>query len=53
MGRWLENFPYSISMSLWEFILASAIAYIIAIATVLYQTLKAASTNPSITLKHE
>ena len=53
MSRWLQNFPYSITIHIWEFILASTIAYAIAIATVLYQTLKAAATNPSVTLKHE
>lgn len=53
MNGWLENFSYRIKLSPLEFIIASAIAYLIAATTVSYQAIKAARTNPAITLKYE
>lgn len=53
MHSWLNNFAYRISLSPWEFIEASLIAYAIAVVTVIFQTIKAARTSPSITLKYE
>ena len=53
MNSWLKNFAYRIDLSLWEFIMASLLAYFVALGTVLYQTIKAARTSPSITLKYE
>ena len=41
------------ALSLTEFIIASAITYIIAIITIGYQAIKAANTNPANTLKYE
>ena len=53
MNGWLTNFAYRINLSPWEFIIASLLAYSVALGTVLYQTIKAARTSPSITLKYE
>jgi putative ABC transport system permease protein len=53
MSRWLEDFAFRISLSPWIFIGASILAYLIAVLTVAYQALKAASTNPALTLKYE
>ncbi len=50
---WLANFAYRTQLSILTFILSGLIALIIAILTVLYQSLKASRTNPSITLKYE
>lgn len=53
MHSWLNNFAFRIDLSPWPFIAASLIAYAIAVATVIFQTIKAARTSPSITLKYE
>jgi putative ABC transport system permease protein len=53
MSNWLENFAFRISLSPMIFVTASILAYIIAVLTVSYQALKAARTNPAITLKYE
>jgi putative ABC transport system permease protein len=53
MSRWLEDFAFRISLSLWIFVGASILAYLIAVLTVIFQALKAASTNPALTLKYE
>jgi len=53
MKSWLENFAFRISLSPTVFIAASVLAYLIAVLTVSYQAIKAAKTNPSITLKYE
>jgi putative ABC transport system permease protein len=53
MTRWLEDFAFRISLSPWIFISASILTYIVAVITVSYQALKAAGTNPAITLKYE
>ncbi|MDX9846154.1 MAG: ABC transporter permease [Tenuifilaceae bacterium] len=53
MKGWLEDFAFRISLSPWIFIGASILSYLIAVVTVGYQALKAAGTNPAITLKYE
>lgn len=53
MSTWLQNFANKVALSLTEFIIASAITYIIAIITIGYQAIKAANTNPANTLKYE
>lgn len=53
MSSWLEDFAYRISLSPVQFILASVIAYLIAILTVSYQAINTARKNPAITLKYE
>jgi len=53
MSKWLESFAFRVGLSPWIFIGASVLAYLIAVLTVSYQALKAARTNPAITLKYE
>jgi putative ABC transport system permease protein len=52
-GKWLENFYYKISLGLVTFVLGLAIALSIAILTISYRILKAASINPAQSLKYE
>ena len=50
---YLQRFAYRIEGYGWVFIVATVVAVVIAFATVLWQTLKAAKTNPAIELKKE
>ncbi len=53
MELWLENFAYQGTIRAWPFILAGSVAILIAWATISYQTLKAALSNPIDTLRYE
>ena len=52
-GKYLEDFNYRISSYGWIFAVAILITFIISFASVLWQDLKAASTNPAEELKKE
>ena len=52
-GRYLSRYAYRIDGYWWIFALAAVIAVAIAFGSVLWQTLKAAKTNPAIELKKE
>jgi len=53
MQRWLENFAYRIELHLGTFLLAAALALIIAMLTVSYHAIKAALRNPVDSLRYE
>jgi putative ABC transport system permease protein len=53
MKRWLENFVYRTDISLGIFIFSALLALFIAICTVIYQSIKAASANPVDTIRYE
>jgi putative ABC transport system permease protein len=53
MHRWLQNFAYKITMSWWIFLLAGGIALVIALATVSWQSVRAALANPVDSLRNE
>jgi putative ABC transport system permease protein len=53
MGRWLDNFAYHAKLGLGVFLASSLLSLLAAILTVSYQALRAASTNPVDSLKHE
>ncbi|WP_426667123.1 ABC transporter permease [Mucilaginibacter sp. McL0603] len=53
MHKWLENYPYRISMNAWIFLFAAAFVAIIALATVGFQAIKAAIANPVDSLRSE
>ena len=53
MQKWLQGFAYRITVHWWLFVLASAIALLIAAATVSIQSIKAALANPARSLKTE
>jgi len=51
--RWLQDFAYRINISLWAFLLASFLVFLITILTISFQTIKAANLNPVDTLRYE
>ncbi len=53
MGRWLQNFAYKVDLEVWVFGVSGALALLIALATVGFQSLKVALANPVDSLKHE
>lgn len=53
MRYWLQNFPYRIDLQISVFFIAGAVAFPIALLTVLYHALKAASANPVEALRYE
>ena len=44
--RWLQNFTYKIEIQWWLFLMAGAIALLVALITVSTQSIKAALLNP-------
>ncbi|CAN5484142.1 ABC transporter permease [soil metagenome] len=53
MHKWLQDFAYRTEISWWMFALAGGIAVVIALATVGFQAVKAAVTNPVDNLRTE
>ncbi len=53
MKKWLQSFAYRIDFGLWIFALAAALALFIALLTIAFQTVKAATANPVDSLRHE
>lgn len=53
MSKWLEDFAYRIPLSWWIFVIAGLLALSIALATVGYQSIKAAVANPVKSLRTE
>ncbi|AMR32654.1 cell division protein FtsX [Mucilaginibacter sp. PAMC 26640] len=53
MNKWLQDFAYRIAIKWWVFVLAGAIAIVIALVTISYQSIKAALSNPVKSLKSE
>lgn len=51
MGQWLKNFAYRITIRWWMFAVAGLLALFIAMATVSFQAIKAALTNPVKSLR--
>ena len=52
-GRYLEEFAYRIDLTIWPFAVAVLLALVISLTSVLWQTLRAARTNPAEALKKE
>ncbi len=53
MNKWLQDFAYRISINWWIFVLAGGIALLIALVTVSFQSIKAATANPVDSLRYE
>ncbi len=53
MNKWLQDFAYRIHIQWWMFALAGAIALLIALATLSFQSIKAAIANPVKSLRTE
>ncbi len=52
-GNWLQNYHYRISLNIMDFLLGFLIAVVIALTTTSYRTFRAASLNPSLSLRYE
>jgi putative ABC transport system permease protein len=53
MHKWLENFAYRIDIGIGMFVLAGALALVIALLTVTFQSFRAATSHPADTLRYE
>jgi putative ABC transport system permease protein len=53
MERWLQDFAYRIEIKWWMFLLSGGIAVVIALITVSFQAIKAATVNPVKSLRAE
>ena len=53
MHRWLQGFAYRTSLQFWIFALAAGLALVIALITVSYQSIKAATADPVDSLRYE
>ncbi|HYV91589.1 MAG TPA: FtsX-like permease family protein [Chitinophagales bacterium] len=53
MNKWLENYPYRVSISWWMFVFSAAMVLVIAFLTMSVQSFKAAIANPVKSLRTE
>ena len=53
MNRWLSGYGHHISLHWWIFVLSGLVVALIAVVSVLYQSIKTARTNPAEALKKE
>ncbi|NIO48659.1 MAG: FtsX-like permease family protein [Candidatus Aminicenantes bacterium] len=53
MSKWLQGFAYRTKIEVWSFALAALIALAIAVVTVSYKSIKAATANPVESLRYE
>ena len=52
-NKWLQNYPYRITLSWWMFTVVGLLVVFIALATVSFQAIKAAIANPVKSLRTE
>jgi putative ABC transport system permease protein len=53
IDRWLQSFAYRVDVTIWPFLLSTAIALGVAVVTVSLRTIKAATANPIESLRYE
>ena len=53
MSKWLQNYAYRVNISIFIFALAGTLALLIALLTVSFQTIKAATADPVNSLRYE
>ena len=53
MNRWLQNFAYRIDITVWPFLLAGFGVLVIALLTINWQAIRAATANPVEALRYE
>jgi putative ABC transport system permease protein len=53
VSKWLEGYPYRVSVGAGPFLLAGALAFVVAALTVGYHSVRAARANPVESLRHE
>jgi putative ABC transport system permease protein len=52
-NKWLENYPYRITLGWWMFAVAGGFVIMISLMTICYQAIRAARANPVVSLKAE
>jgi len=52
-NKWLQNYPYRITLSWWLFVSAALMVIVIALITVSFQAVKTAVANPAKSLRTE
>lgn len=53
MDNWLQNFQYRVAQEWWVFLLAALVTLVVAVLTTLYESLKAAFSNPIEIFRHK
>jgi putative ABC transport system permease protein len=53
MDKWLQNFAYRIDIGVAVFLISGILLLLIAVLTVSFQTIKAATANPVKSLRYE
>ena len=53
MSKWLQGFAFRTDISWWVFALSAGVTILIAVITISYQSIKAALTNPGVSLRSE
>ena len=53
MHNWLQQYPYRVSIGWWVFAVTGVLSVLIAVISVSYQAIKAAISNPVISLRNE
>lgn len=53
MNKWLQDFSYRIAINWWIFLIAGAVALVVALITISFQAIKAAIANPVKSLRTE
>lgn len=53
LNQWLDNFAYKTPLSWWIFVLGAIVVMLIALLTVIFQSVKAALKNPTEALRYE
>ncbi len=51
--KWLDGYAYRISVGVWPFLMAGALAILIALATVSVHSLRASRINPAVAIRYE
>ena len=53
MDKWLQNFAYRTDMQFWLFFVSGLTALLVVVVTITITTLKTATANPVVSLRHE
>ena len=53
INKWLQSFAYRVELSVWIFILSGLAVLVVALLTVSFQTVKAATANPVDSIRYE
>jgi len=53
LNKWLADFAYRTNIGIWPFLIAAVVALAIAVMTVSYQSIRAATANPIDSLRYE